>query len=223
MKSMIHNLTLASVLAAASSIGAFAQDEPTAEPAQTPPVVESPAPQPVETSPPPAAVVPAKPAEVSQRARPAGSPQTGSNQRGDRQARDNSIPDGRRDGNRGTLNVGEDAPVAVAQSGRSGRGPDRPSSGGSPQRDGGRRDDGRRDGGQRSQLGIRIGPGGVQVFRGSPGISPGYGGSSRNYNGLNRSFGPGYGYSSPFYQNRGWGASRSTLARRWLFLRARSS
>ncbi len=205
MKSIIHNLPLVSVLAAASSIGAFAQDKPTAEPAQTPPVVESPAPQPVETSPPPATVVPAKNAEVSQRTRPAGSPQTGSNQRGDRQARDNSIPDGRRDGNRGTLNLGEDVPVAVAQSGRSGRGPDRPSPGGSQQRD-----DGRRDGGQRSQLGIRIGPGGVQVFRGSPGISPGYGGSSRNYNGLNRGYGPGYGYSSPFYQNRGWGFSIDT-------------
>ena len=246
MKSIIHKLTLASLFAAASSVVAFAQDEPAAEPAQTPPVespppvvespppaaeppapvvespppaAESPASQPAETSPPPAAAVSPEPAETSQPARPADSPPAGNNQRGDRPTRENSAPDAGRDENRGTPKVGEAAPAAgdVAQSGRPGRGPgpDRPSPGGSPQRDDGRRDsgqrdDGRRDSGQRSQLGISIGPGGVQVFRGNPGNGFGFGGSSRNYNGLSRGYGPGYGYSSPFYQNRGWGIAIDT-------------
>ena len=52
MKSIIHKLTLASLFAAASSVVAFAQDEPAAEPAQTPPVESPP---PVVESPPPAA------------------------------------------------------------------------------------------------------------------------------------------------------------------------
>lgn len=179
-----------------------------------PPAAESPAPQPAETSPPPAAV-PSEPAEVSRPGRPIESPPAEGGQQGqgtppgDRPARGESIPDAAQGGNDGTPNVGGAAPVpaTVAQSGRSGsgRGQDRPS-GGSPQRDDGRRDSGQ----QRSQLGISIGPGGVQVFRGNPGIGPGPGGPSRNYYDRDRGYRPGNGYPSQFYQNRGWGIAIDT-------------
>lgn len=246
MKSIIHKLTLASVFAAASTAGTFAQDEPAAEPAQSPPPVEnpapvvespppaaeppapavespppaaeppaeSPAPQPAETSPPPAAV-PLEPAEVSRPGRPTEAPPTEGGQRGqgapqgDRPTRGESVPPAGRNGDGGTPNVDGTAPgpATVAQSGRSGsgRGQDRPS-GGSPQRDDGRRDSGQ----QRSQLGISIGPGGVQVFRGNPGIGPGFGGPSRNYYDRDRGYRPGNGYPSQFYQNRGWGIAIDT-------------
>ncbi len=252
MKSMIHQVTLASLFAVISGVGVAAQDEPAAEPAQPAPavespppvvespppvvespppvvespppavesvpqpVVESPQPQPVETAPAPAPVsTPAEPVESPRSGRPGPSPSTEGGQRDERPARGESLLDAVIGGNRDTSPQERTAPSpgSVAQSGRSGsgRGPDRPSQGGQPQRN---------DGG-RSQLGISIGPGGVQVFRGNPGgigpggigpggIGPGHSRQQQNYYGGDRGRGSGSLYSPQWYQSRGWGIAIDT-------------
>ena len=229
MKSIIHELALASLFAVVIGTVVTAQEEPAAEPETSPPApapavespapavespppvvesvpqpaVESPAPQAVETAAPPTpAAAPERPAEVSRPGRSAESPSAESAQRGDRPSRGDSVPDAGRGGNREATAPERAAPDqgSVAQQGRSGRGPDRPSPGGPPQRDDGRR----------SQLGISIGPGGVQVFRGNPGIGPGFSNPSRNYYDWGRGRGPGSGYGPSWYQNRGWGFSIDT-------------
>lgn len=231
MKSIIHQVTLASLFAVISAAGVVAQEAPAAEPAQPASVVESPAPVTespapvVESSPPAVESVPqldrerpqprsaesaptpvskpAVPVESPRSGRPAPSPSIEGATRGERPARGNSILDAVTGGNRGPSTPERAAPPQgrVAQSGRSGRGPDRPSSGGPPQRN---------DGG-RSQLGISIGPGGVQVFRGNPGGSrPGHSHQPNNYYGRDRGRGPGSAYSPQWYQSRGWGIAIDT-------------
>lgn len=210
-------------------------ESPAPEPAATvvesaPPVADS-NPQPVtETQPAPSVETPASEAPVSEEAarsrRPAESPAAEDSSQRSRPDRTDSgpAPDGR--GVRETLAPNQTTSDAdrVAQSGRPGRGSDRQPGGpprGDDRRGGDRRDDGRghdrgddgrrgddrRDDGRRPQFGISIGPGGVQVFRGNPGIGPGYSRPSRgNYYDWDRR----RGYAPPWYQGRGWGIGIDT-------------
>lgn len=201
--------------------------EPSAPVAETPPPVQEPSPvvesspQPV-SEPAPAPNVEARPdqspvsTEAAPPRRPADPPSADGSERGSRPARsersgDDSAP-------RETPAAGRTDfdPTGTGQSGRSGRGTDRTPDGPPPRsddrrddgrRDDNRRDDGRRDRDQRAQLGISIGPGGVQVFRGNPGFGPGQPHPLRNsYYGWDRR----RGYAPPWYQGRGWGLSIDT-------------
>ncbi|NQV27767.1 MAG: hypothetical protein HQ518_25745 [Rhodopirellula sp.] len=236
MKSIIHKLTLATLFAVVGSVGAVAQEESAVEPAPSPPPAETPAPlveqptpavesplpvvesvpQPVVESPAPQAVnttptSASEPVKTSRPGRPAESTPAEGTQQGGRpsqgnSARGNSVSEAERAENRKTSSPDRGTPGqnGGGQSGRAGgRGPDRPLSGGPAQQDYGRRNNG-----QRSQLGISIGPGGVQVFQGNPGIGPGSSYPARNYYGWGRGTGPGY--SPSWYQNRGWGIAIGT-------------
>lgn len=210
MKRFTKGLALATLFAVASSTTVNAQDESATEAVESPPVADSPAPlaespAPAVDNTPPALIVesPAPQVETGLLA------QSGRSGRGSSRSSQNN-PFQRGDGQRDQRDSGQ----------RDQRG--------SGFRDFGQRDDGRRDfdrrdfdrrdDGRRSNFGINIGPGGVQVFRTDPGVGRGNFGSRgfNDFNGRNRGlFDRGWGGRSYWngpsnwygdrYWSRGWG------------------
>lgn len=225
MKQITCCLFLASILAFAGFATGVAQDIPSAKPAPVPrPAVESPAKPPSAKSPsapdrakPPKPVSVPKPAQaapVKPQASPSGvqpgtkrnekGPKSGATQTPQRPPLAGPRPAAGSD-QRGQRN---DRPGATPTT--PSPGPQSPRDGGAP-RGGHQHDSLRNDDSRRSQLGISIGPGGVQIFRGNPG--PGIGGRQPwpQYYGRDFRNGPGdhwHPQGSPYrwYPDRGWGA-----------------